>query len=69
MLDDSVTFIIRERHFHFGINVHPKISFYMAKVSVNNSQLVVTCCYLTMVFTVNLFSNDQSVLMVFFSLA
>ena len=40
----------------------------LAKVSVNNSQIVVTCCYLTMVFTVNLFSNDQSLLMVFFSL-
>ena len=39
----------------------------LAKVSVNNSQVVVTCCYVTMLFTVNLLFNDESLLKVFFS--
>ena len=31
----------------------------VAKVSVNISLVVVACCYITMVFTVNLFSSDS----------
>ena len=41
----------------------------LAKVAVNSSQVVVACSYVAMVFTVNLFSNDQSLVMVFFSLS
>ena len=29
MLDDSLTFLIRLRYFHVGINLYPKISFYI----------------------------------------
>ena len=40
----------------------------LTKVSVNNSQVVVTCRYVTMVFTINLFSNGKRLLIVFFCL-
>ena len=40
----------------------------LTKVTVNSSQVVVTCRYVTMVFTVNLFCNGNRLLIVFFSL-
>ena len=40
----------------------------LTKVTVNSSQVVVTCRYATMVFTINLFSNGKRLLKVFFSL-
>ena len=39
----------------------------LAKVSVNISKILVACCYVTVVFTVNLFSHSQSLFMVLFS--
>ena len=40
----------------------------LTKVTVNKSQVVETSRYVTMVFTINLFSNGKRLLMVFFSL-
>ena len=40
----------------------------LPKVTVNYSQVVVTFRYVTMVFTINLFSNGKRLLMVFFCL-
>ena len=40
----------------------------LTKVTVNSSQVVVTFRYVTMVFTINLFSNGKRLLIVLFCL-
>ena len=39
----------------------------LAKFTVKSCKVVVAFCYITMVLTINLFSNDQSHLVVLFS--
>ena len=53
---------VDHRKFHRSLTV-------LAKVSLNSSQVLVTYCYVTMLFAVNLSSNHESLLIVFFSIA